>query len=87
MKVNADDETRIKAEQTENALRLYQTGMDASLQKGLKQGKEEGLKQGKEEGLKQGKIEVAKSLLSMNLSIEQISKATGLGVEEIEKLR
>lgn len=83
LKVNADDETRIKAEQTENALRLYQTGMDASLQKGLQQG----LKQGKEEGLKQGKIEVAKSLLSMNLSIEQISKATGLSVEEIEKLR
>lgn len=75
LKVNADDETRIKAEQNENALRIYNTNIDATLEKGIKQGKEE------------GKIEVAKSLLSMNLSIEQISKATGLSVEEIERLR
>ena len=42
---------------------------------------------GRKEGIKEGKIEVAKNLLNMNLSTEQISSATGLSVDEIEKLR
>ena len=71
LKVNADDKTRIEAEQRENAVRSYQTDMEAS----------------EEKGRKEGKIEVAKNLLNMNLSTEQISSATGLSVDEIEKLR
>ena len=31
-------------------------------------------------------IEIAKNLLSMNMSLEDISKATGLLIEEINKL-
>ena len=44
--------------------------------------REEGLK----EGSKQEKLEIAKKLLKMNMSISDISKATGLTKEQIENL-
>ena len=46
----------------------------------------EGRAEGKAEGLVEGKIEVARSLKEMGLSLEQISKATGLSKDDIEKL-
>ena len=42
-----------------------------------------GLENGKEEGT----ISIAKKLLEMNMKIEDISKATGLSINEIEKLK
>lgn len=52
--------------------------------------KEEGYKEGIEEGIEQGiseeKINIAKNLISMNMSIEDIKKATGLSINEINKL-
>jgi len=47
---------------------------------------EEGIRIGEEKGIKQGKIETAKELLKMGIEIEKITKATGLKIEEIEKL-
>ena len=38
-------------------------------------------------GINQEKIEIAKNLLSMNMSNEYIVMATGLSIEEIEKLK
>ena len=47
-------------------------------------------KKGLEEGIREGsygnKIETAKNCLALNMSIEIISKITGLSIEEIEKL-
>jgi predicted transposase/invertase (TIGR01784 family) len=55
------------------------------------EGYEEGLEKGKEEGEKIGsqneKIEIAKKLLTMNMSIDDIVKATGLTKKQIEKLK
>ena len=51
--------------------------------KGYEEGKEEGI----EEGSKQKAYEIAKKLLYLNIALEDISKATGLSIEEIEKLR
>ena len=45
--------------------------------------KEEGLK----EGVKQGIEKTAKNLLLIGMDLEIISKATGLAIEEIEKLK
>ena len=45
-----------------------------------------GLKEGISQGFKQKAIEMAKNLLSMSLSIENIAKATGLSQEEIQSL-
>ena len=41
----------------------------------------------KKEGTKEKTLEIAKNLLNMKMSIKDISKATGLTIQEIEKLR
>ncbi len=46
-----------------------------------------GRQEGRAEGQTEGKIEVAKNLLNMGLSVENIAKATGLNAEEIKKLK
>ena len=81
----------IRAEQAE---RDY----DASIEYANKEGKIEGRKEGKIEGRKEGKIEgrkegkreekieIAINLKNDGFPIEAISKATGLTLEEIEKL-
>jgi len=43
-------------------------------------------KDAKLESIKERNIEIAKNLLTMNLPLDQISKATGLSVDEIEEL-
>ena len=39
-----------------------------------------------EDGAQQAKIETAKNLLTMSLTVENIAKATGLSVEDINAL-
>ena len=60
----------------------YNEGLAKGLEKGIEKGREEG----REEGIYSKAIETAKKLIGMNLSIENIAKATGLSKEEIEKL-
>ena len=49
-------------------------------QRGYKEGVSDGISQGEH----QKAIETAKNLLAMKLSVEDISKATGLSIEEIK---
>ena len=42
---------------------------------------------GYEKGIKEEKTEIAKNLLSMNMPLEDIHKATGMEIEEIIKLK
>ena len=71
----------------ENQRKIRNTLMEEGIEKGI----EQGIKQGIEEGLKQGSkdtsIMIAKNLLNLNFLIEDISKATNLSIEEIEKLK
>ena len=53
----------------------------------LSEAKEEGIEQGYTSGISDGIKQTAKNLLSMNMTLEDISKATGLSVEEINKLK
>ena len=74
-------------------------GLEQGKKEGLEQGKKEGLEQGKQEGMQQGmqqgiehginkrNIEIAKNLLKINLKIEDISKTTGLSIDEIKNLK
>ena len=48
--------------------------------------KAEGMVMGMAEGEKQKSIEIAKNLLSLNLDIDSISKATGLSIQEINDI-
>ena len=53
----------------------------------LKPAREEGIKEGIEKGIEKGKIEMTKNLLNMGLSSEQIAKAAGFSIDDIEKIK
>ena len=53
----------------------------------MAKGLDKGLEKGREEGMEKEKIATARRLLSMGLSEEQVSTATDLPLEEIQKLR
>lgn len=61
-------------------------GMKQGLEKGMKQGLEQGLEKGLEEGAKMKQVQIAKALKLEGLSTDLISKATGLSLQDIEKL-
>ena len=50
-------------------------------------GYDDGMNKGKEDGKIEEKIEIAKNLLKQNLSMQSISLATSLSIEEIQKLQ
>ena len=52
----------------------------------LAEAKEQGLEQGIEQGKHNKQVEIAKNLLNMNLSINDIAKATSLDIDEIKKI-
>ena len=54
--------------------------------KGYTQGKKKGLAEGRAEGLAEGRAEVAKKLKVMGIAVDDIVQATGLTLEEIDKL-
>ena len=49
-------------------------------------GIEKGIQKGIEKGIESGKLEIAKNLLGMKISIEQIILATGLTEEQIRRI-
>ena len=53
----------------------------------LKEERRIGRREGKLKGIKDEKYSIAKSLKQMNMDDASISKATGLSIEEIRKLR
>jgi len=86
-------ELKINEERRKEYMLLQAFEMDArrdGIQQGMIQGeakgKREGIQQGMIQGEAKGKLETAKNLLSMGLSIENIVKATGLTVQEVEEL-
>ena len=65
----------------------FEKGVSKGIQQGLQQGIQQGLQQGVSQGEYQAKIETAKNMLAESLgSLEQISKITGLSVDEITNL-
>ena len=61
-------------------------GLAEGRAEGRAEGKAEGKAEGRAEGKAEGKAEVAKNLLGIGLSVEDIAKATGLKAEEIRSL-
>ncbi|MCJ8281784.1 MAG: Rpn family recombination-promoting nuclease/putative transposase [Rivularia sp. ALOHA_DT_140] len=53
----------------------------------LQEGEEKGKAKGREEGRAEGKTEVAINLLSTGMSLEDISRVTGLSIEELRILQ
>ena len=77
----------------EDSLKAYRdvkNSIDTALEKGREEGMAEGMAKGMEKGMAKGmekeKQSTARRLLSMGLSEEQVSTATELPLEEIQKL-
>ena len=78
----------------EDSLKAYRdvknsidTALEKGREEGMAKGMEKGLEKGREEGMEKEKIATARRLLSMGLSEKQVSTATELPLEEIQKLR
>ncbi|MBF0544852.1 MAG: Rpn family recombination-promoting nuclease/putative transposase [Candidatus Riflebacteria bacterium] len=77
--VNSNEHFRAAIEAREKAIRDEATRLKTAVENAFKNGEEKGFKNGEEKT----KIETAKNLLSMGVSIEIASEATGLSIEEI----
>ena len=53
----------------------------------LKKAEDKGRKEGREEGRKEEKHQIARAMLKENLPVKQVSKLTGLSVDEINSLQ
>ena len=74
----------------EDSLKAYRdvkNSIDSALEKGREEGMAEGMAKGMAKGMEKEKQSTARRLLSMGLSEEQVSTATELPLEEIQKLR
>ena len=69
-----------------DSVSVERTLIDDSYQKGKEKGKEEGIAEGMEKGMNQKALEIAKNMLAMGLSAEQVVKATQLPLEIIKNL-
>lgn len=93
--VSADEIMREKYNAREKARLDYKSamkyaenrGMERGIEKGMEQGIEKGRQEGKQEGKQEGRQEMARNMLLGGESIERIIKYTGLGKEEINKLK
>ena len=65
-------------------------GQKKGFEQGRKQGIEQGRKQGRKQGIEQGSVEerkkIAKTMKALNMPLEDISKATGMTIDEIVNL-
>ena len=78
-------ELRMKHILDQNSIR--NSGIREGMEKGIKQGIKQGIEQGKKEGEKYEKIKIAKKLIELKMSIEQIIEITGLTEEEIKNIK
>ena len=65
---------------------ISETQVSAGVERGLAEGKSLGLAEGEVRGSRQKALETARNLLVIGLSIENIAKATGLTIQEVETL-
>ncbi|GHT02177.1 hypothetical protein AGMMS50276_31860 [Synergistales bacterium] len=79
----ADERTRMLYEARE----LYAMDEMARIEGALKKGRLEGHREGHLEGHREKSIEVARSMLADAMSVDLVSKFTGLSVEELDNLR
>ncbi|WP_300753966.1 Rpn family recombination-promoting nuclease/putative transposase [uncultured Brachyspira sp.] len=80
----------LQYERAEGKKEGIEIGFQKGIEKGIEKGMEKGIEQGIEKGIEQGEINKAKdialNLKNMNMSNEDISKITGLSIDEIKKL-
>ena len=80
-------EEREKYDESIKAIDDYYSGLYGSYIEGEEKGMAKGIAKGRVEGMAKEKIDTAYRLLSMGLSEAQVSTATELPLEEIQKMR
>ena len=80
------EERYISFEASKMAYRDIKNSVDTAKREGIAEGKEIGMKEGMEKGMNQKALEIAKNMLAMGLSAEQVAKATQLSLEIIKNL-
>ena len=65
---------------------LYDSETKEKIREACRKGREEGIEKGMEKGRKEGVKYTAKNFKELNIPIEQISIATGLSIDELEKI-
>lgn len=81
-----DQRKRIIYDSERMTERDYQHDMYYSREEGRAEGRAEGIVEGKAEGKAEANSQTARNLKDLGVSVDVIAKATGLSVEEIEKL-
>ena len=84
--VNDDPEFQKYMSEEEDKRKIQNSLLSEAKEEGISQGYTSGINDGISKGENKKSIEIVKNLLSMNMSLEDISKATGLLIEEINKL-
>ena len=80
------EERYISFEASKMAYRDIKNFVDTAKREGIAEGKEIGMKEGMEKGMNQKALEIAKNMLAMGLSAEQVAKATQLPLDIIKNL-
>ena len=80
------EERYISFDASKMAYRDIKNFVDTAKREGIAEGKEIGMKEGMEKGMNQKALEIAKNMLAMGLSAEQVAKATQLPLEIIKNL-
>lgn len=83
---NMDEITRDKVLHKMTTERDLRNQMAYARKEAIAEGLAEGLAEGRAEGIIEAKIQIARNMRSMDLDIKMIAEATGLAIEEIEKL-
>ena len=84
--VNDDPEFQKYMSEEEDKRKIQNSLLSEAKEEGIEQGYTSGINDGISKGVSQEKVNIAKNLLSMNMPLEDISKATSLSVEEIKKI-
>ena len=66
---------------------ILEDAIEDAKENGYSSGYNSGYDSGKSDGISNEKINIAKNLLSMKMALEDISKATGLTIDEIKKIK
>ena len=62
-------------------------GMERGMEKGMERGREEGMERGREEGMERGREITARNALADGLSLDVISRITGLDIATIANMQ
>ena len=84
--LSSDDEMVTMFDQENMHEMIRNTELEEAQERGIERGMERGIKRGVELGSKEKAVEIAKNLIKIGLSEDQIVESTGLSKEEIKNL-